>query len=405
MLRSMFHSRRRDSRPVRRLVVPVCEALEHRTVLNGASITAGIGATVLNHGQGYVHTHEIQPDLQSAHGTIAGKITVAGRGIGGIEVQLIDSSGAIAKTTVTNALGQYLFTITANGPYVVREVAPRHFVQTSPTFVYSAPEGPTRPGSWSYDTGNTDPRLGPVGVYGWHTIAPAGNLPFESPINISVPPIDLSKYLTITYKDTKAKIINTRHDITGQIAPSSSVAIKVGGQEFKLAKFHFHDPSEDQVYGKGYSMEEHFVNTSASGAVTVLSVFLQLGKYNRALQPILDAVSSDLPSAGTATTPSTPIRFTGLLPSSMQGWFYEGSLTSPPLSQPINWFVFATPITLSFRQLQQYEQVAKASGFLPNARPIQPLNGRQVNEFNYNVNFQGRSVAGLNFTLARLLKA
>ena len=49
--------------------------------------------------------------------------------------------------------------------------------------------------------------------------------------------------------------------------------------------------------------------------------------------------------------------------------------------------------------------MAEASGFLPNARPVQPLNGRQVNEFTYNVNFQSQSVAGLNFTLARRAKA
>src|SRR5262249_26894224 len=118
-------------------------------------------------------------------------------------------------------------------------------------------------------------------------------------------------------------------------------------------------------------------------------------------QPILDAVSTDVPAPGTATATATPIHFAGLLPSSMQGWFYQGSLTAPPLAQPINWFVFATPITLSYAQLKQYEQVAQASGFLPNARPIQPLDGRRVNEFNYDVNFQNQSVAGLNFTLAR----
>ena len=85
----------------------------------------------------------------------------------------------------------------------------------------------------------------------------------------------------------------------------------------------------------------------------------------------------------------------------MQGWFFQGSLTTPPLSQPINFVVFSTPIPLSYSQLTQYEAVAKASGFLPNTRPTQPLDGRQVNEFNYDVNFQNQSVGALNFTLAR----
>ena len=85
----------------------------------------------------------------------------------------------------------------------------------------------------------------------------------------------------------------------------------------------------------------------------------------------------------------------------MQGWFFQGSLTTSPYSQPINWFVFKKPITLDQAQLAQYKQVAEERGFYPNARKIQPLDGRKINEFTYNVNFQNQSVAGLNFTFAR----
>ncbi len=83
------------------------------------------------------------------------------------------------------------------------------------------------------------------------------------------------------------------------------------------------------------------------------------------------------------------------------GWYFQGSLTTPPLSQVVNWVVYASPITLDYAQLQQYEQVANASGFLPNARPVQPTDGRQLNEINYQVDFQNQSLAGLNFSLAR----
>ena len=407
MFWNRFHPRRSDSPTARRRILPVCEALEHRTVLNGPRITAGMGAAVFHDGSHDEQVHESRTDWHAAIGTIAGRVTNTAtgrgvRGIRGIQVQLIDSSGDIVRRNRTNARGQYRFRIIANGPYVVHEVTPRRLVQTSPTFVYTAPQGPPVTGKWNFKTGNTNPAAGAVGPYGWNTIARAGNLPFESPINISSPPINLGKYLTISYNDTQATIANSGHDIEAIISSSSSDVIDVGGQQFELRRFHFHDPSEDQVYGKGYSMEVHFVNVSPSGAVTVLAVFLQPGAENRALQPILDDAP---PTPGTSTTTATPINLRGLLPSSMQGWFFQGSLTTPPLSQPINWFVFATPITLNSPQLNQYEQLAEESGFLPNARPIQPLDGRQVNEFNYDVNFQSQSVAGLSFTLARRPKA
>ena len=62
--------------------------------------------------------------------------------------------------------------------------------------------------------------------------------------------------------------------------------------------------------------------------------------------------------------------------------------------------MLSTPITLDFAELKQYEDLASGSDFLPDNCPIQPLDGRQVNQFNFDVNFQNQSVAGLNFTLA-----
>jgi carbonic anhydrase len=376
MVWRLFPPRRIRNRTARRMAVPICEAIEPRTVLNGSRIAVGMDAAVLDHRLRSDHALVSRPDCQPAVGTISGTITnVANNGgIKDIPVQLIGSRGHVVRTTWTNVCGQYQFEIPRDGPYVVRTVTQRQFLQTSPTFVYTAPT------------------------------SSGANLPFQSPINLTGPPIDLSKYLTVTYNNTEdGQVINTHHDITVKVPSTSSDTIDVGGRAFNLAAFHFHDPSEDQVDGKVYSMEEHFVNKNAAGAVSVLGVFLQLGAYNPAIQPILDAASANL--ASPATTASTPIDFAGLLPSSMQGWFFQGSLTTKPFSQPINWFVFATPITLDSAQLEQYEHIAEESGFLPNARPIQPLDGRQINEFTYNVNFQNQSVTGLNFTLARRPKA
>ena len=41
------------------------------------------------------------------------------------------------------------------------------------------------------------------------------------------------------------------------------------------------------------------------------------------------------------------------------------------------------------------------SGFLPGARPIQPLDGRQVNQFNIDVNFQSQPITGASFSFVR----
>jgi len=52
---------------------------------------------------------------------------------------------------------------------------------------------------------------------------------------------------------------------------------------------------------------------------------------------------------------------------------YEGSLTMPPCSEGVKWFVVKEPITLSAKQLTAFQAV-----FPVNARPIQDLGGRVV---------------------------
>jgi carbonic anhydrase len=403
MVRQTIRRRTGDARASSRAVVPATEVLETRSLLSRSPVTMGIPLARLDPSLGGDQTEAMHPGAGGKIGTISGTVfnSVNGRALPHVRVQLINSNGFVARRTLTGPRGRYSFPIFTNGPYVIREVTPRRWTQTSPTFDYRAPTGSYAPGynskSWIYNTGNTDPANGPVGVYGWSSIAPAGNLPFQSPINIAVPPINLSRYLSLNLPNAVADVENHGHDIAA-VFSGSSQTINLGGTTFSLVQLHFHDPSDNQVDGNGYSMEEHIVFRSATGALAVVAVFLQLGASNPSLQPILDAAP---------TTPSesmsnpAPIDFSGLLPSSLQGWFYVGSLTAPPLSQPVNFLVLSTPITLSFAQLQQYEAIASASGFLPSARPVQPLDGRQVNQFNIDVDFQNQSVAGLSFGLAR----
>jgi len=348
--------------------------------------------------------------------TITGSITndATGRGLGGVGVELIASNGQAVAWTHTGPRGNYRFQVRYDGPYVIHAVAPRGFAQTSPTFTFSAPTGeyatnpatgqPYNGSNWSYHTGNDDPANGPVGPAAWSTIAQAGDRPFEAPINITGSPIDLSQYLTINYADSKpSAVVNNGAQIQVQFPSTASTSITLDGQAFELSQFHFHDASENQVDGHTYPMEEHFVNVSSSGAITAVAVFLELGAHNTALQPILDAATANLTTANSTTTLASAVDFAGLLPGSMQGWFFEGSLTTPPLAGPINFLVFSTPITLDYQQLVQYEKVASGSGFLLNNRPIQPTDGRQVNQFNIGVDFQGQSLGGNNFTFSRLL--
>ena len=383
MFRPMSSPLRPGIRLPRRPLRPACESLETRTVAAAHATAAVLG-------------------------TISGEVInqSTGAGVPHIRVDLVNSSNRIVKTVLTDAQGDYSFNITKNAPYVVREVLPRHYAQVSPTIEADDPQGAYAPGfgnsSWSYINSNTDPATGPVGPAYWSDIAPAGNAPFQSPININSRPINLNSVLSVSYPTSSTTaIVDNSHQIQAQFtAAMTPDHITAGGVQYNLAQFHYHAPSETTVGGHAYAMEEHFVNLSATGAEAVVAVFLKVGRHNNALDPILNAATASLTQPNSKTTAPVGVDFAGLLPSSPLGWFYRGSLTTPPLSQPVNWFVYKTPITLDARQLGKYEALAAGAGFLPNARPVQPLDGRVLNENNHDINFQGGSVTGQNFTIA-----
>ncbi len=279
--------------------------------------------------------------------------------------------------------GLHQFGVTPNGPNVVREITTNGFVQTTPNFSHTEPTGAYLPGygneSWDYTSTNTNPTAGPVGPAGWSSITTAAGNPIEAPTNITTPAINLSSVLSVNYTPAvPEQIINNGHQIQVQFKSSTSDTVTLGGRVYRLSQFHYHDPAENTLHGYVHTMELHFVNVSATGAEAVLAVFLKPGAHNDALDPVLNAASAKLTAAGSQTTIKAPIDFSGLLPSNKQGWYFHGSLTTPPLSRTVNWFVFQTPITLDAKQLAEYERVASGAGFLPNARPIRPLKPSQT---------------------------
>ena len=62
-----------------------------------------------------------------------------------------------------------------------------------------------------------------------------------------------------------------------------------------------------------------------------------------------------------------------LLPVDKGYYTFQGSLTTPPCSEGVRWFVLKTPMTLAANELTAFAKL-----YPMNARPTQPLNGRAV---------------------------
>jgi hypothetical protein len=147
----------------------------------------------------------------------------------------------------------------------------------------------------------------------------------------------------------------------------------IDGQPYSLAQFHFHAPSEHRISGVPADMELHFVHKNSFGALAVVGVMIHelAGRENKAFKPIWDLMPRDF---HTKSSQPTNLTLASLMPSNRQYFHYSGSLTTPPCSEGVRWFVLANPITLSSGQIEMYTSIFGG----PTNRPIQPLQGRDV---------------------------
>ena len=190
-------------------------------------------------------------------------------------------------------------------------------------------------------------------------------------------PIDIRKTLKTDlpaldfhYGSVAPVLVNNGHTI--QVNFPAGQTLKIADQTYELLQFHFHTPSEETVAGKHAAMVAHFVHRNAAGELGVVGVLLEPGKTNAAF----DGIFSHLPRPGEKiTVDDMTLDLAALLPADKGYYAYEGSLTTPPCSQGVRWMVLKTPVKLGADQIKAFRRLFNA-----NARPVQPLNGRIVQE-------------------------
>jgi carbonic anhydrase len=193
----------------------------------------------------------------------------------------------------------------------------------------------------------------------------------QSPIDIAVAATvaeDLHD-LVFDYAGTATDIVHNGHTI--QVNVGAGHTLEVGPESFQLAQFHFHGPSEHTIDGEHARMEMHLVHESAAGKLAVVGVMMRPGAEHAALAAAWEHMPKV--SGGAASLESIEIQVAGLLPEIRHSYQYDGSLTTPPCTEGVRWFVLAEGIEASEAQLAAFEAVTQ-----PNNRPVQPVNGRMV---------------------------
>ncbi len=163
-------------------------------------------------------------------------------------------------------------------------------------------------------------------------------------------------------------LLNNGHTV--QVTPPARSFILAGGVRYDLVQFHFHHPGEESVKGKLSDMSLHLVHKSADGKYAVIAVRLNEGNDNAVLAALWPHLPKKVGATDKMTEEMSPA---GLLPADRSYWTYEGSLTAPPCTEGVRWFVFEQPAELSRDQLKTFAYLYKV-----NSRLIQPTHGRKI---------------------------
>src|SRR5262245_4969599 len=163
----------------------------------------------------------------------------------------------------------------------------------------------------------------------------------QSPIDIPLSTIQAEPLdpIQFHYRPSPLHVIDNGHTIMATYAPGST--IRVGSSEYELQQFHFHMPSEERFDGKSFPMVAHLVHKNKDGKLAVVAVLFQEGTVN----PVLEGVFGHLPrQRDHEESPSgLVIDASALLPSKTSYVTFQGSLTTPPCSEGVTWYVLRTP--------------------------------------------------------------
>lgn len=176
--------------------------------------------------------------------------------------------------------------------------------------------------------------------------------------------------LSFSYRSDALAIDNTGHGIQVASAPGSS--LRVDGREYVLEHFHFHTPSEHRIQGVPADMEMHLVHRDAQGRLAVVAVLMRAGRH---INSTLSRIAERLPLAEGEKFYGRQVAINPLflLPQDRSYFRYQGSLTTPPCTEGVDWFVMAEPVEVDADLIDRFRQVMG-----PNVRPIQADNARPV---------------------------
>ncbi|GMY25238.1 alpha carbonic anhydrase 1, chloroplastic [Fagus crenata] len=205
----------------------------------------------------------------------------------------------------------------------------------------------------------------------------------QSPVDILMDKVVRNKNLkplSTDYSPANSTLVNNGFNVGMRYEGDVGVLI-ADGKNFSLKQVHWHSPSEHRINGEQYPTELHMVHQAADGSFSVVSILYKYGDPDPLLTKIKDQLSELAKEvrAGNeeAHIPVKALETRHMKRQSRKYYRYVGSLTTPPCTENVLWNILGKVRSISKEQVEAL-QAPLYSTCKKNARPAQPLNGRQI---------------------------
>mmetsp|Transcript_57539 Transcript_57539/g.130482 ORF Transcript_57539/g.130482 Transcript_57539/m.130482 type:complete len:628 (-) Transcript_57539:115-1998(-) len=149
---------------------------------------------------------------------------------------------------------------------------------------------------------------------------------------------------------------------------------------YHARQFNFHFPSEHQIDGKAFAGELQIIHqkkgATGSEGLLIFAVLFVFGEQNQFLQD-LGFKADNLPLGGINASIAGEIDPYAEFQDQLDNQFfrYDGSMTAPPCTEGVKWYVFEEPAEVSKSQVRAFKELFPNPR---NNRPTQWLNDRLV---------------------------
>lgn len=218
---------------------------------------------------------------------------------------------------------------------------------------------------WSYE-GDTGPEHWAELDHSWEIAAKGKS---QSPIDLGQAVRGDAGNLDFHYGESGIRITNNGHTVVLTVEEGSWM--EFDGTRYHLKQFHLHSPSEHAIDGEYSALEVHFVHESDAKELAVVGFLMDEGKP----APKFDIFMDNIPEEGkTVVIPDFSVDLARILPEDPEHkYHYSGSLTTPPCTENVEWFVLKTHVPASAQQIAKFRKYYQG-----NNRPLQPLNDREL---------------------------